>query len=163
MAVKRFDSDYLEGCHPKILERLTATNLEQTPGYGTDPHCERAAELIRSACDAPGAEVHFLVGGTQTNTTVIKSLLSPCEGVLCAETGHINVHEAGAIEATGHKVLALPTEDGALSAGQVRRALQDFYAACQQGLKQSLHVPTWGEVGQHIVNIYRQILTAPKA
>lgn len=124
----RFDSDYLEGCHPRILERLAGTNLEQTQGYGLDPHCERAAELIRGACAAPEAEVHFLVGGTQTNTTVIKSLLSPCEGVLCADTGHINVHEAGAIEATGHKVWALPSGDGTLNAERVREALEEFGA-----------------------------------
>lgn len=124
----RFDSDYLEGCHPRILERLAGTNLEQTQGYGLDPHCERAAELIRGACAAPEAEVHFLVGGTQTNTTVIKSLLSPCEGVLCADTGHINVHEAGAIEATGHKVWALPSGDGTLNTERVREALEEFGA-----------------------------------
>ncbi|NLL37651.1 MAG: low specificity L-threonine aldolase [Fretibacterium sp.] len=124
----RFDSDYLEGCHPRILERLAATNLEQTQGYGIDPHCARAADLIRKACSAPSAAVHFLVGGTQTNATVIKSLLRPQEGVICADTGHINVHESGAIEATGHKVLPLPTEDGTLTAGQVREALQEFYA-----------------------------------
>lgn len=124
----RFDSDYLEGCHPLILERLAGTNLEQTQGYGLDPHCERAAELIRGACAAPEAEVHFLVGGTQTNTTVIKSLLSPCEGVLCADTGHINVHEAGAIEATGHKVWALPSGDGTLNTERVREALEEFGA-----------------------------------
>lgn len=124
----RFDSDYLEGCHPRILERLAETNLEQTPGYGLDPHCERAAGLIREACGLREAEVHFLVGGTQTNTTVIKSLLSPCQGVLCADTGHINVHEAGAIEATGHRVWPVASGDGTLCAERLRAELEAFAA-----------------------------------
>ena len=122
----RFDSDYLEGCHPRILERLAEMNLEQTPGYGLDPHCARAAGLIREACGTPEAEVHFLVGGTQTNTTVIKSLLTPCQGVLCADTGHVNVHEAGAIEATGHRVWPLASEDGTLCADRLRAELEAF-------------------------------------
>lgn len=115
----RFESDYLEGAHPKIMEALLATNLEQTPGYGTDTHCEHARELIRQACQAPDADVHFLVGGTQTNTTVIASILRPHQGVICAQTGHINAHETGAIEATGHKVLSVPSADGRLCAGQI--------------------------------------------
>ena len=97
-----FTCDYTEGCHPRILEALTRTNLEQTSGYGTDPHCARAADLIRQACDAPNSAVHFLVGGTQTNMTVIAALLRPYQGVLCADSGHINVHETGAVEASGH-------------------------------------------------------------
>ncbi len=112
----RFDSDYLEGAHPLIIKRLAETNLEQTIGYGCDPHCERAVMLIKEACDAPESDVHFLVGGTQTNTTVISAVLRPHQGVICAESGHINVHESGAIEATGHKVLALPSADGKLTA-----------------------------------------------
>ena len=121
----RFDSDYTEGCHPKILEALAATNLEQHPGYGTDAHCERARELIRAACGlgAADADVHFLVGGTQTNTVVIAAALRPWEGVLSAESGHIACHETGAIETAGHKVLTLPHENGKIDAETLRRAI----------------------------------------
>ncbi|MGN0335167.1 MAG: threonine aldolase family protein [Lachnospiraceae bacterium] len=118
----RFNSDYLEGAHPKILQKLTETNLEQTPGYGEDRYCEEARELIRRQCNASDAYVQFLVGGTQANLTVIASILKPYQGVLCAATGHINIHETGAIEATGHKVLAMPSEDGKITAAQVRAA-----------------------------------------
>ena len=120
----RFDSDYIEGCHPRILQALADTNMEQTPGYGMDEHCDRARALLRTACAAPEADVHFLVGGTQTNTTVIAAVLRPWEGVLCADTGHINCHETGAIEATGHKVLALPHENGKITAAQLRAAAE---------------------------------------
>ena len=122
-----FESDYLEGCHPAILQRLQETNLEQDPGYGTDPHCERAAAMIRLACDAPDADVHFLVGGTQTNATVIGSLLRPFQGVLCAATDHINVHETGAVEHGGHKVLPLPSDDGRITAAQLREAFEGHF------------------------------------
>lgn len=124
----QFQCDYNEGCHPAILEQLVATNMEQTVGYGVDNYCERARQLIRQACEAPEADVHFLVGGTQTNTTVIASVLRPYQGVLCAETGHINVHETGAIEHTGHKVLALPAENGKISALQVKAALEGHFS-----------------------------------
>lgn len=123
----RFECDYQEGCHPRILARMAETNLEQTSGYGADPHCKRARALIQKAVGVPDAEVHFLVGGTQTNATVIKALLRPCQGVLCVESGHINVHEAGAIESTGHKVLSLQGKRGLLDAGTVRQYLKDFY------------------------------------
>ena len=89
----RFNSDYTEGCHPAILERLAATNMEQTPGYGEDAYCAAAAEQIKEACAAPEAAVHFLVGGTQTNVTVISAALRHYQGVITAVTGHINVHE----------------------------------------------------------------------
>ena len=115
----RLNCDYLEGCHPSILEKLTETNLVQTPGYGTDDYCKEAADAIRSAFSCPDSAVHFLVGGTQANMTVISSILRPYEGVLCADTGHINVHETGAIESTGHKCLALPNKDGRITASQV--------------------------------------------
>ena len=120
----RFESDYLEGCCPQILEALRETNLEQTLGYGEDPHCARAADLIRSVFGCPDAEVHFLVGGTQTNATVIASQLRPHQGVVCAASGHINVHETGAVEQSGHKILALPATDGKISAAQVRALLE---------------------------------------
>ena len=119
-----FESDYLEGCCPQILEALQATNLEQTPGYGEDSHCATAADRIRFVFDCPDADVHFLVGGTQTNVTVISALLRPHQGVLCAASAHINVHETGAVEHSGHKALALPAPDGKISAEQVREALE---------------------------------------
>ena len=121
----RFDCDYLEGAHPAILQRLAETNMDQTLGYGEDPYCAAAAEKIRKACAAPDAAVHFLVGGTQTNTTVIYSILRPHEGVLAVSTGHINCHEVNAIEGTGHKVLAIPGENGKLTA----QAIEDAYLA----------------------------------
>lgn len=110
-----FRNDYSEGAHPRLLQALAETNLEQTPGYGLDPYCQKAAGTIRRLCEAPDADVHFLVGGTQTNLTAVASLLRPYEGVIAAATGHVNVHETGAIEATGHKVLSVPTPDGKLT------------------------------------------------
>ena len=110
-----FRNDYSEGAHPKVLKALTETNLEQTCGYGLDPHCARAAELIRTLCAAPEADVHFLVGGTQANLVVIEALTKPYEAVIAAHTGHIHVHETGAVEATGRKVLAVPSPDGKLT------------------------------------------------
>lgn len=118
-----FDSDYLEGCIPEILDALVSTNLEQTPGYGKDAYCDEAASLIREACDAPDAEIFFLEGGTQTNATVISSILRPYQGALCAVTAHIAVHETGAIEHGGHKVLTLPSVDGKITPAQVREAV----------------------------------------
>ena len=123
----RFECDYAEGAHPQILKRLTETNFEQTKGYGEDGHCENARRIIRLLCENETADVHFLVGGTQTNTTVISSALRPHQGVISATTGHINAHETGAIEATGHKVLALPTENGKLTASQVEQAYSDHW------------------------------------
>ena len=116
----QFQCDYEEGACPQILERLVETNLEQTVGYSEDEYCKQAREKIKKACDAPEADVHFLVGGTQTNYVVIRSILRPYQGVISAVTGHINVHETGAVEATGHKVLALPSKDGKITASQVR-------------------------------------------
>lgn len=122
-----FNSDYMEGMHPEILKRLSEINMDKNAGYGTDAVCERAKEKIRKACRHPEAEVHFLIGGTQTNAVVIKSLLASYEGVISADTGHINAHEAGAVEAAGHKVLALPGHDGKLDAGEVEAYLEGFY------------------------------------
>jgi threonine aldolase len=122
-----FNSDYLEGAHPLILQRMLDTNMEQTVGYGSDGHCAAARDKIRAACEAPEADIHFLVGGTQTNTTVIASILRPHQGVLAAESGHINVHETGAIESTGHKVLSLPSRDGLFTAEQVEQACLCHY------------------------------------
>ena len=119
----RLNCDYLEGCHPAILQKLTETNMEQTVGYGMDPYCAKAAEMIKETFSCPDAAVHFLVGGTQANATVIAAALRPYEGVICAATGHINVHETGAIEASGHKCLALPHKDGKITARQVAGAV----------------------------------------
>lgn len=110
-----FRNDYSEGAHPKILQALIDTNLEQTCGYGMDPRCQAAADLIRRLCKAPDADIHFTVGGTQTNLLVIASLLRPYEAVIAAHTGHVNVHETGAIEATGHKVCTAYAPDGKLT------------------------------------------------
>lgn len=118
----RLECDYLEGAAPEVLAALCETNATQTVGYGEDAYCARARRLIAELCDMPAAAVHFFVGGTQVNLTVIAAALAPFEGVLCADTGHINVHETGAVEATGHKVLALPCADGKLTAAQVQDA-----------------------------------------
>ncbi len=118
-----FASDYLEGCHPALLNRLAETNGEQTPGYGLDPFCVQAEGEVRRVFACPEADVHFLVGGTQANATVLSAMLRPYEGVLCAATGHINVHETGAVEATGHKVLPLEGRDGKIPAAQVSAAV----------------------------------------
>lgn len=120
----RFECDYLEGAHPKVLELLNQSNFEQSPGYGEDEYCNKAREVIKQLCKREDADVHFLVGGTQANTTVIASALRPYQGVLCADTGHINVHETGAIEATGHKVLPLPSTNGKISAKQIADACE---------------------------------------
>ena len=116
-----FQCDYNEGAHPKVMEKLMETNLEQTVGYGEDAHCASAAALIRKACGDESLAVHFLVGGTQANMTVIAAALRPHQGVVSAQTGHINCHETGAVESTGHKVLALPHRDGKISADQVEQ------------------------------------------
>lgn len=120
--VLRFECDYAEGAHPRILERLLTSNDEQTPGYGEDAHCENARRMIRALCGNATADVHFLTGGTQTNLTVIAAALRPHQGVLCARSGHIHVHETGAVEAAGHKILALPDTDGKLTANQIEAA-----------------------------------------
>lgn len=120
----RFNCDYSEGAHPLVLEKLVQTNLEQLPGYGQDVYCQQAAQLIRQICHAPEADVHFLSGGTQTNLTVIAAMLRPYQGVISADTGHINVHEAGAIESTGHRILAVPHQNGKITAAQVTHLCQ---------------------------------------
>ena len=118
-----FECDYTGGATEKVLRALCETNGEQTSGYGEDPHCGRAADLIREKCGRADAAVHFVVGGTQANLTVIAAALRPFEGVLCADTGHINAHETGAVEATGHKAIPLAQRDGKITAGQVRAAV----------------------------------------
>ncbi len=123
-----FESDYTTGAHEAILRRLLETNLEPQSGYGADAYCMRARDKLRAACGCPQAEVHFLSGGTQTNATVIAAMLSPYLGVVCAESGHIAGHEAGAIEYTGHKVLPLPERDGKLDADALQAFLHRYSA-----------------------------------
>ena len=123
-----FESDYNNGCHEAILRRLMETNGEQATGYGLDDYCTAAKAKIRAACGCPEADVFFLVGGTQTNATVIDAMLQSYQGVLTVDTGHINVHESGAIESSGHKVLTLPSHDGRMEAGELEQWLHDFFA-----------------------------------
>jgi threonine aldolase len=122
-----FQCDYVEGAHPQILEALNRTNFVQQPGYGMDDYCAGAIQKIKKACRREDIDVHFLVGGTQTNLTVISSILRPHQGVISAAEGHINCHETGAIEATGHPVIALPSNDGTITAGQVKEVLDNHY------------------------------------
>lgn len=123
-----FESDYNNGCHEAILKRLIETNEERATGYGLDDYCTAAKEKVRAAIGKPDADVFFLVGGTQTNATVIDAMLQSYQGVLAVKSAHINVHESGAIEFGGHKVLALPTHDGKMDAAELEQWLHDFYA-----------------------------------
>ena len=123
-----FASDYLEGAHPLILNRLAETNMLKTAGYGMDEFSEAAREKIRAACRAPEADIYFLAGGTQANATVIDALLRTYQGVIAAASGHISVHEAGAIEAGGHKVLTLPHQNGKLSAPEIQNYMHTYQA-----------------------------------
>ncbi len=123
-----FECDYVMGAHPKILEKFIETNMEAYPGYGNDPYTANAKEKIKAACGNPNAEVHLLTGGTQTNKIVIDSMLQSYEGVIAATTGHVSLHEAGAIEASGHKVLQIPGKDGKLCAEDVEKFIKNFYA-----------------------------------
>ena len=123
-----FESDYTTGAHPRVLEKLIETNLISQSGYGNDAYCASARERIRAACQCPEADVRFLVGGTQTNSTVIAMALMPYEGVISATTGHIAAHEAGAVEYTGHKVLTIPGHEGKIHADELIDYLRTFYA-----------------------------------
>lgn len=118
-----FNNDYSEGCHEAVLRKLIATNMEQTSGYGTDIYCAQSTQMIRTLCECEDISVHYLVGGTQTNLTVIDAALRPHQGVLGVNTAHVQVHETGAIEATGHKVLSLPSDDGKITAYQIETAV----------------------------------------
>lgn len=141
----RFDSDYTQGAHPRILDALVRTNMEQTCAYAEDAYSDEARDLIRKACEAPGADVQFLIGGTGTNTTVIAAALRPWEGVICAETGHIAVHESGAIESSGHKVIALPENDGKLSAETAEAFCAAYHA---DGTKEHMVKPAMIYISQ---------------
>ena len=125
----RFESDYLEGALPEVMQALNETNYVQTPGYGEDEYCAAAAAKIREKCAAPGSAVHFLIGGTQVNFTFIAAALRPHQAAIAAASGHIAVHESGSVEATGHKVVALPCGvDGKISAAQVRECVEAHWA-----------------------------------
>ena len=123
-----FENDYGYGAHPKVLEHLMETNMEAVSGYGNDKFTASAAEKIKKACSCPEGQVYFLTGGTQTNMVVIDTLLRPYEGVVASSCGHVNTHEAGAIESTGHKVLTVPHKNGKLDADDLRDYVQTFYA-----------------------------------
>ena len=123
-----FHNDYNEACHPAVLEKIRQNMGKQMGGYSEDTACEKAAAMIRNACEDESLAVHFLVGGTQTNLIVITAALRPHQAALGADTAHINVHETGAIEATGHKVIGLPTTDGKICGDQIRKTLQAHYA-----------------------------------
>ena len=134
----RFNCDYHEGAHPRIMEALVKTNMVQTVGYGCDEYCEAAREAIRKVCKQEKAAVHFLVGGTQTNTIVIASALRPHQAVLSVKEGHINAHETGAIEATGHKVMTVEGKDGKLSGKLIRDA---YYGHWNDGAHEHITQP----------------------
>jgi threonine aldolase len=123
-----FECDYIAGAHPEILKRLAETNMESLPGYGMDHYTASAKEKIKAACGCPEAEVEFLVGGTQTNSVIISTMLRDWEGVISADNGHIFVHESGAVEYSGHKVLMIPGKNGKLEAEPVRQFLKEFYS-----------------------------------
>lgn len=118
-----FRNDYSECCHPAILDRLASLGIQANPGYGTDSYCTVAADKIRQVIQCPQAAIHFLVGGTQANMTVIDALLRPFQAVIAADSGHINVHETGAVEGTGHKVLTAPSKDGKLTPAMIQDIL----------------------------------------
>ena len=123
-----FECDYTEGAHERILQRLVEANREHLSGYGSDRYCESAKEKIRRECQCPQAEISFLVGGTQTNAVVIDAMLKSYEGVVAVKTGHINVHEAGAIEYTGHKVMEIPQHEGKMDARELEAYLESFWS-----------------------------------
>lgn len=127
-----FRNDYSEGAHPKVLQALVETNLVSTPGYGCDEYCACARELLRERFACPNADVHFLVGGTQTNLTAAAAFLRPWEAVIAVDTGHIAVHETGAIEATGHKVYVVPGVDGKLTSDAIRTAVRDHQTGTEE-------------------------------
>ena len=142
-----FRNDYSEGAHPKVLEALTKTNLLQTCGYGTDPICRETADLIRTLCKAPQADVHFLVGGTQTNQVVVAALLAPYEAVISTHAAHINTHETGAIEATGHKVCDVFAPDGKLTPKLVESVLAQHNGTEHMVLPRMVYISDTTEMG----------------
>ncbi len=121
-----FRNDYGNGAHPDVMEALCKTNLELTAGYGLDPYCQQATALIRKLCGCEQADVHYIVGGTQANKTALGAFLRPWEAVITPDTGHIQVHEAGAIEHNGHRLYPLPAPDGKLRPEQIRKLCRTY-------------------------------------
>ena len=142
-----FRNDYSEGTHPQVMQALMDTNLEQTCGYGLDHHCQEAADLIRRLCSAPEADVHFLVGGTQTNLVAITAFLASYEAVIAAHTGHVNTHETGAIEATGHKVCAVRSPDGKLTPELIEFVLSEHNGSEHMVAPKMVYVSDSTEIG----------------
>ncbi len=155
-----FRNDYSEGAHPKVLQALTDTNLEQTCGYGMDHHCQEAADLIRKLCNAPDADVHFLVGGTQTNLVTITAFLASYEAVISVHTGHVNTHETGAIEATGHKVCSIRAEDGKLTPALVEAVLREHNGTEHMVAPKMVYVSDSTEIGTIYTKAELQALRA---
>ena len=142
-----FRNDYSEGAHPRVLQALTDTNAVQTVGYGMDPCCREAADTIRRLCAAPDADIQFFVGGTQVNLVTIAAFLQPYEAVICAHTGHIHVHETGAVEATGHKICAVESPDGKLTPGLVESVLAAHNGTEHMVLPRLVYLSDTTEVG----------------
>jgi len=141
-----FRNDYSAGAHPAVMDALCKTNLELTAGYGEDPYCAKAADRVRAVCACPQADVHFLVGGTQTNKTALGAFLRTYEAVIAADTGHICVHETGAIEQNGHKIIACPSPDGKLTPAMIRAAV-DSHSSEHMVVPRGVYISNTTEVG----------------
>jgi len=144
--IHSFKNDYSEGVHPRILNALLETNLLQADGYGEDPYCLTASQLIKKAAKNENLEIHYLSGGTQANLVCLDSLLRPYQAVIAAESAHINIHEAGAIEATGHKICFAPSSDGKLTPDMVQ-ALVDFHTDEHMVQPKAVFISNATEVG----------------
>lgn len=142
-----FKNDYSEGCHPSILEKLLTTNLEQQNGYGEDAYSNEARECIKQKIENPNAEIHFVSGGTQANLIVIASVLRPHESVICANTGHIHVHEAGSIEATGHKINAVDSNDGKVKVEHIQSVLDEHTTVPHMVKPRMVYISNSTEIG----------------
>lgn len=154
-----FNNDYSEGAHPRILQALMETNLQQNDGYSMDLHTAHAKELIKQEIGRDDADIHIIVGGTQTNTLGIKAALRPHQAVICAETGHINVHETGAIEATGHKVLGQPSTDGKLTPAHIQAAL-DWHTDEHMVQPKMVYISNATEVGTQYTKAELEAISA---
>ncbi len=154
-----FNNDYSEGAHPRILQAMMETNLEQNNGYSLDLHTDHAKELIRQEIGREDADIHMITGGTQTNLLAISCALKPYQAVICAETGHINVHETGAIEATGHKVLGQPTPDGLMTPALIQKAL-DWHTDEHMVQPKMVYISNATEVGTQYTKAQLEALSA---
>lgn len=154
-----FNNDYSEGAHPRILQAMMETNLEQNNGYSLDLHTDHAKELIRREIGREDADIHIITGGTQTNLLGISCALKPYQAVICAETGHINVHETGAIEATGHKVLGQPSPDGLMTPALIQKAL-DWHTDEHMVQPKMVYISNATEVGTQYTKAQLEELSA---